>query len=202
MIVIVIVTIMLSPIYFGTSVQGRVINKWTGEPVEEAIVVVHSELRGLGHGELIEQINLAETVSNLDGQYKLSWWGPRLGSRFFAGIPKTDPQIIVYKPGYLPFYADNRLVNSSRFDLFHSEQNVELTPFEGGYEDYLPYANALGKNLRFLYWNLNCDWIQVRRLIVAADELNSVYNNLSVHTDIEPLSNLEQRMECDSLNGI
>src|SRR5207248_1171274 len=91
------------PFYSGAPIRGRVVDAETDEPLTGVHVVTETTLStGLFiHGEHVERLHVAETVTDASGDYELPAWGPKARPTF-SELHGGDPTLIYFKPGYRP----------------------------------------------------------------------------------------------------
>ncbi|HXC61029.1 MAG TPA: carboxypeptidase-like regulatory domain-containing protein, partial [Nitrospiria bacterium] len=88
-------------------IEGRVVNKETGEPVEGAVVVAQWILATPPEGKENDYWIVIETVTDAEGKYSIPGWGPE-GRPRSRWLDKYDPALEVFKPGYWPEGLANR----------------------------------------------------------------------------------------------
>jgi len=143
------------PFYSGAPVHGRVVDAETNEPLAGVYVVTQTILStGLFiHGEHVERLHVAETVTDANGDYHLPAWGPKARPPF-SELTGGDPALIYFKPAYRPEWRGNPMsplnedaVRTSRWD----GQTITLTRFRGTPAEW---AEMLERVQRTLAWGV------------------------------------------------
>lgn len=81
-------------VYRGESIEGRIVDAVTEQPVANAIVAAFWELRGNQvHPSVVGNLHAAETVTDGDGRYRLPAWGPKMTSSSY--VRDTEPTLVV-----------------------------------------------------------------------------------------------------------
>lgn len=85
--------------YIADPIDGRVLDKETGQPIESVVVVAEWILATPPEGDEKDFWVLIEAVTDNEGRYHIPGWGPktRPWSRW---LKDNDPALIVFKPGY------------------------------------------------------------------------------------------------------
>ena len=131
------------PVYFAKDISGQVVDGATGEPLEGVVIVAVWKLysEGIGSGGHGGAFNTLETVTDKEGRYRLSGWGPRPRPPF-AYLDYLDPEITVFKSNYYPESLANEVLgsaNRNRSVVRTSEWDgkmIKLRPFAGDWADY------------------------------------------------------------------
>lgn len=86
-------------VYWGEEIAGRVVDGQTGEPVSMATVVVVWNLYGGSvHGNTNGPWRISENVTDAEGNFRLSAWGPSIV--FWDGLHVASPTLIVAHADY------------------------------------------------------------------------------------------------------
>ena len=127
--------------YIAEPIDGRVLDKETGQPIEGAVVVANWELAKPPEGNTDAWV-IIETVTEADGRYHNPGWGPKTRP-WFRWFNHQDPALIVFKPGYWPESSDNRdpytFVGTNPPGAkvrksFWNGKDIRLVPFRVGQE--------------------------------------------------------------------
>jgi len=113
--------------YIAEPIDGRVLDKETGQPIEGAVVVANWELAKPPEGNTDAWV-IIETVTEADGRYHIPGWGPKTRP-WFRWFDHQDPNLIVFKPGY-----------------WHES-------YSNGDPYFLRGTNPPGAKIRKSYWN-------------------------------------------------
>lgn len=90
-------------LFSAKEMRGRVLDRETGDPLENAVVVATWMLTptaGLFHERYDGRLNIVETLTDARGEWKILGWGPKLLPPF-RKIDETMPEVGAYKPGYV-----------------------------------------------------------------------------------------------------
>jgi hypothetical protein len=181
--------------YSAEPIEGRVIDKDTGKPIEGVIVVAQWVLAKPPEGHEEDQWQVFEAVTDSEGRYHIPGWGPlpRPSNRWLTDY---DPEIVLFMPGYWPYNFPNNKVrggppfNPPKAPLRKSAFNkmdLDLYPFKIGEKispqlrnpNLNPYSNKevltdvewadqISALQILVYWNLNwptSEWKRIPGLI-------------------------------------
>ena len=156
------------PFYWAMPMQARVVDTDTGEPIEGAIVVARWILFGGFEGMDVGSMAIIETVTDKNGEFRFSWWGPRFRVPW-GRIQDFDPGLIIYKEDYRFRYLTNSLNSSKGYSPIRwsdwDGKTIELKIFEGGMEGYARHLGNLDILFRFI--GEQCNWKKVPHILVA-----------------------------------
>lgn len=95
--------------YSAEPIDGRVLDKETGQPVEGAVVVAQWILMGnFFHPDKVGgNLMVLEAITDADGRYHISGWGPK-SRPWFTWLEDDDPSFVVFKSGYWPNFEANK----------------------------------------------------------------------------------------------
>jgi hypothetical protein len=142
--------------YVAKPIEGRVVDKETGQPVQGAVVVAQWILATPPEGEEKDYFVVIETVTDAEGRYRIPGWGPQVRPRS-RWLDKYDPAIEVFKPGYWPEGLANRpagVVGAPGInprgtkvrEAYWNGKDIELIPFKIGeslgIKDLFPYETS------------------------------------------------------------
>jgi hypothetical protein len=159
--------------YSAEAIRGRVIDVKSKQPVEGVVVVAIWELRGgLEGGNILGAVQVLESVTDREGHYHFSAWGP-LKYTGRGTLDQTAPALVFFRKGYQATARSNTdphlhgirppYGRISRWD----GRTIELEALERNVE-------ATDRNWRTLRGNLlfvdiepkRCEWKRVPRLIL------------------------------------
>ena len=110
-----------------SDISGRVVDGSTGKPIEGALVVAQwTKPRGLPGMQYHDLHKIVETLTDKDGQFLLG------GT---SGFIVNQPEMIIYKEGYIPWRNDSIFPSSSIVKEHEWKNNVtyRLEAFTGEY---------------------------------------------------------------------
>lgn len=97
------------PVYLAAPTSARVVDKQTGEPLADVIVVAHWELEPVwGEGSPRGQMEVLETVTGPDGRFTLPGWGLRVRRTPLGYLGNYAPALVLFRPDYRHAFAVNR----------------------------------------------------------------------------------------------
>jgi hypothetical protein len=153
--------------YSAKSIQGRVVDAATGQPVAGVIVVAQWILTmpGTGAGP---RLQVLEIVTDTTGAYQFPAWGPKVNPRYpLSRLVASDPLIDFFLPGYTPRSVVNNF--SSTASLRASEwdgKTITLERFTGPDNEWVMTLMHLQN---FLGWGDEMDWRLVPRMTLALE---------------------------------
>ena len=166
--------VMTPSVWFSTEMQARVVTPG-GVPVAGAIVVANWNITGPWNGASLGQLEIAETVTDKDGQFRIPAWGPRFLSK---GVIMIDqPTVRIFKPGFIPVIVDNYEgvpMKAAEHNMVFRRQNqsIELTPFKGGLIEYESTLIEFDRSLGIIYDGADgCYWKKTPRLLLSLQDL-------------------------------
>lgn len=120
-------------VYNMQGMEGTVVDKATGEPLEGVMIVEVWEAGGGFEGHTVDYLPLRETETDSNGRYEF----PARGTRHIEGgfLKASTPRLIYFKPGYTFISKRNRYHPDRRFEFnrrsdWH-KKTIELEKFEG-----------------------------------------------------------------------
>src|SRR5258706_11496207 len=92
--------------YSADSLEARVVDAETKQPISGAVVVATWVLVGGEHPGRTEALVVKEAITDADGKFQFPAWGPVL--RPESGVLDVlDPEMVIVKAGYLLGVANN-----------------------------------------------------------------------------------------------
>lgn len=125
--------------YTALPIHGQVVDDVSGQPLAGVIVVaqwelVHEALPGLVNRDEGDRLKVVETITDRDGRYAITGWGP-LPRPAFRHLEHRDPSIVFFSPGHYPWMVTNELRGSYSRDAVRKSQwdgqTVRLRAFTG-----------------------------------------------------------------------
>lgn len=161
------------PVYYARSIEGRVVDAETGQPLKSVIITANWQLeRGTFGGNVpAGQIEVKETVTDTDGRFRFPAWGPQI--TFRGGLVYDDPQLLVFKPGYRFRELRNTLVSDYNTSWIRNSdwdgKTIELKKFEETIEAYENQFESFNDNLEHIAAENpeECGWKQIPSTIRA-----------------------------------
>jgi len=161
--------------YTAESIEAKVIDAETKQPLEGVVVVAHWELeRGTMGGNVpAGQLMVMEAVTDREGKFSFPGWGPKTVRDSF--LVDKDPRLLFFKSGYR-YLALRNEYNSSRELRTHlirrSEwrgKSIEMKPFKGMGEKYVEYFKDFNRELDLIISRKpeDCEWKKIPRTITA-----------------------------------
>lgn len=117
--------------YSAEPIEGRVLDRETGQPIEGAVVIAQWVLAKPLEGHETDHWITIEAATDAEGRYRIPGWGPKWRP-WFRWLTYYDPQLVIFKPGYWPLTLLN--------------EDPRTTPFNDA-------INPRGSKVRKSYWN-------------------------------------------------
>ncbi|MFN8544253.1 MAG: carboxypeptidase-like regulatory domain-containing protein [Candidatus Binatia bacterium] len=154
--------------YVGLPITATVVDAQTGKPIEGAIVVAIWQLYGgMEGGNWEGQAKVLETVSDANGRFHFSWWGPRIHTPL-GELTTRAPDLLLFARGYDPKRVRNA---DSRIGVLQaSDWNGKTIPMSSRTADSKAYAAQLEHFDPMELFYDSCGWQHAPRLLVALDE--------------------------------
>ena len=127
------------PMYSAKEIRGQILSADTGEPIEGAVIVAQWILfvGGIGHGGHNQVLHIAEVVTDKNGNYVISGWGPKLRPPL-TELDHYDPQLLVFKRGYKHQTLFNQIDRDSSTRVSDWDgKTIRLEKFSGTAEERL-----------------------------------------------------------------
>src|SRR3989304_3297455 len=87
--------------YIAEPIEGRVVDKETGQPIEGAVVVAQWILAKPLEGHSVDHWVVIEAITDTEGRYHIPGWGPKTRP-WNRWLSNYDPKLVVFKLGYWP----------------------------------------------------------------------------------------------------
>lgn len=147
----------------------RIMDAATGKPVPGAVMIEVWGNWGYGMegGNYKGPAKIIEAISDANGRIYFPSWGPSFV--FTSYIVSTDPQIILYKPGYRLFVSDNDVFKCRKEECKGAKSLPNKIRLTRDADNKI----AVSKNGKNLYQELRqqgiygCDWEYLPRLLVV-----------------------------------
>jgi hypothetical protein len=200
---------VLSGVFFIPRIEGKIIDKETGKPIHEAVIVVRRSIEYGLHYSHMGYLPLQETVSDENGMYKI----PEIGFILIRGhLDNLSPNLYIFSPGYKLAMLHNvvkfdregfrdgtehRWVQHSVWD----GKDIVLERHKGAQRQYVNHLLKFIRNILFEYDNKNrsseCSWIGLNVPIMlkhVEKELNR-YNE-SIESEIKVILLNQEKKNC------
>lgn len=189
---LIILILWWPPIYILLPLEGTVVDKETGEPIEGAIVVWRWELKTTNLHEAnlpYKTIVVGETVTDAQGRYRLSDWWPRLHfPPLITWLPSSEPSITVFKPGYETMgFKDGYDPGNTWYVFRHPKgygKEIELFKRDRYSTVYAKQVRSFDSHLRFLRSGDDCKWQKTPRILVAVYKEKEFFQANSIDVDL------------------
>lgn len=168
--------------YSFASIEARVVDEETGQPIEGAIVVANWQLEEATFHLTIKRdsLEIQETVTDRDGRFKLAGFTKVNATPYF--LKSRAPQIIIFKPNYRFYYYSAAYPMGEKAagmsgipqpDI--SGSTVKLKSFGSNREDYEDRFIGVGVDLDFAYSITGgatdkCAWTKAPMIIAAMEK--------------------------------
>jgi hypothetical protein len=195
--------------YSAESIQARVVDSETKQPLAGVNVVANWQLEGgLEGGTNLGQMMVMETVTDSAGQFRFPAWGPKAMPSGYplvyqnARLQDMDPQLLLFKSGYnyLALYNDKtwEQKRSTGLSVRTSDWNgktIEMRKFKGSLEGYagdLHFLKSFLEGVAILVPTAlprdYCGWKRIPLMILATHKQNEIFKTENVRTPFSPLS--------------
>lgn len=169
-VVLIIVGLVISAfvyrhLYTAPPVHGVVLDASTNKPLVNAVLVAvwYSQSPGF-HSSRDQLFDAQEVKTDQEGRFTIPGWKMKYLTRVFGSISSDEPQIIVYKYGYVPKKLQNFPRASRRHSFaieWHQESKIKLElsvgtmdekryTFESGIFAARIFFNCMGMRNKYL----------------------------------------------------
>jgi hypothetical protein len=175
------ITVLLAWSLFASShsappMEARIVAP-DGTPIAGAIVVASWSMRAAGSNFPVGPLAVGEAVTDVDGRFRIPGWGPRQARD--GSINIAEPQVRVFKPGFVPLVLDNfagvPMWSASSVIVFRFQnQNLTMAPFAGGLAEYEQVLDPLLNSLNVIFRTPvrdGCLWRETPRLLLSLEDL-------------------------------
>ncbi len=190
--------------YSAEAIEAKVIDADTKRPLEGVIVVAHWQLEHgtVGGNVPTGQLRVMETVTDKDGKFSFSGFGPETVWNSF--LVNEDPRLLLFKSGYRYESLANEY-NSSRELRTHpirrsvwSGRTIALKKFKGSGEEWARHLSFLKTSLGFAYNGNNCEWKQIPHMLVAQHKEMLRLNEKQIFNTLQPVERVSGQKKCGS----
>lgn len=164
--------ILTFPFYHIPPIAG-VVHDTTGVPIQDAVVIAmwFSQRPGF-HSPNQQLLDIQETTTDSTGQYSIAGWQLKFLPRFFASININQPELIVYKYGFVPnnFFNSRTKKNSDTHGFtidWNGPTTLTISSLEGSISERMATFESKRNLLRIIY---SCQWQKAERLLLEADK--------------------------------
>jgi len=180
-------------IYSGDEIHGWVIDSKTKQPIKDVVVVEIWKLRGGMHVDHTANIHIAETVTDENGYYEFSNWGPRF--TMSGWMDRSSPFLKFYKFGYLPAHRMNRIGGRPILDYSeseHSGKKIKLEKFEGVPKEYQKKLGSIYGILQTSHYrsSFDCVWVNIPMFTFEMIKVGEYFRKNRVGTGFPSLTSL------------
>ena len=185
-----IMFIRLPDTYSAVPITGRVVDAQTGSALSGAVVMAVWELRkgfGLEGTITAGALNIMEVLTDEEGHYELTAWGPlRRPTGTYLG--SEAPRLIIFKDGYFYFSRGNdyggtgqdRRRNNMQYSSWDGE-TIRLTRFAGPVEEYYQVLLSTYLDLAPVFDPTfgagPCDWTKLPEMVERFDRYYQELSN-------------------------
>ena len=172
--------------YSAESIEARVVDADTGQPVEGVVVDAFwllSQGSFGGGGVPPPPLQILETVTDKNGHFKFPAWGPipnRTSGTYFWG---KDPLLIFFKRGYDMSGHENRITGEPNEDRLRksdwNRQTIKVGKFKESMRAYADQVSFTEGDLQY-YVGHNCDWKRIPRMLAELYLLGQEFNRQGV----------------------
>jgi hypothetical protein len=152
--------------YRAEPIEATVVDAKSGLPIGGARVAAQWILVGPMENARFGTLMVMETVTDEKGQFAFPGWGPKEAPPL-QGLSYYDPQLIVFKPGYvLGSFANFDLENHG--EVRRSQWNGRAIPLEtysGSAEGYVAVLDRAGDVFDLLFAKDACDWKGIGKML-------------------------------------
>ncbi len=193
--------------YNVRGIEGKVIDKDTGKPLEGVMVVEAWEIYKPGlHGTSGGYLPLRETRTDSNGHYRLT----ARGTMHIDGgyLDETSPWLIYFKPGYRFTSVMNEIYPDRRFEFYRKSdwdgKTIEMEKLGDSLEeqakDLKRFVNVLSGFTSRGGW---CIWTGIPNTLSAMRQENISLNKKGVRSEVYILPPwvMDELRKCPSFDG-
>lgn len=161
--------------YSAAPIHARVVDSVTGAPIEGVNVVAAWIAKGgLEGGNIEGYVHVMEDVTNANGEFSFSAWGPKKWRN--GAIRDAAPLLIFFKSGYEASleYEWKHVVEPAPSHMVWSSNGkaVTLKRFRGDADEYAQRLIAIRTHIGYLTSSAQCTWRAVPKFLLAAVRLD------------------------------
>jgi len=157
--------------YSAEAIEARVIDADTKQPLEGVVVTANWQLEQgtVGGNVPVGQLMVMETVTDKEGRFSFSAWGPKTARESF--LVNDDPQLLLFKSGYdyqrlnNPYSSDRELRLRPMRHSVWNKRVIVMKAFKGTLDEYARQLSFFMTDVRFI--EDDCNWKTVPKLIMA-----------------------------------
>ena len=175
-------------IYSAQEITATVVDADSKDPIEGVNVVAHWAVRGgINYGATVGYVNVMETVTDKNGQFHFSGWGPK-PNLHLGEIRQKAPALMLFKSGYRYTAVENGggSLNAAPSTMTSDWNNrtIAMQRYVGSAPDYEAGFISLmtdTDNLeRYGYWSdiprFLCALARENKSLAASEVRNSLYS--------------------------
>ena len=179
-------------LYSAQSIEARVVDAETEQPIKDVIVVAHWQLMGgLEGGNPVGQLMVMEALSDEQGRFYFPAWEKWHWGQGWLG--DEDPELIIFKSDFryisvtnseytrpLKYRDARKPSGSSKRISFWNGETIRMERFKGNAQEYAQHVYTLG---RALYWarrGEQCEWQQIPQMLVAIHRLSEQFDSQNI----------------------
>jgi hypothetical protein len=178
-VIVLVAALMATPLvgcaatYRADAIEGTVVDAETSAPIEGVIVLAHWELNHRINGVPIEQVEIMEAVTAVNGRYSFPAWGPRVVLTS-GNMRYNSPGIVLFKPGYKSAGFSNLYYTTEGTEkFFYNQKTLKLERFKGSPAEYAKHLSSLSSSLESVgyrpgdYSGDYCGWKRFPKMLGA-----------------------------------
>lgn len=188
--------------YVIEPMEARIVDAETKQPIEGVVVVAHWELEHgtVGGNVPSGQLKVMESVTNKDGRFAFSGFGPETVWDSF--LVNKDPELIIFKSGYEYRRLLNRYISDRELRTRRERRSdwngkiVELKLFKGMMEEYARRLTSLEISLGFAYRGDNCEWKSAPRMVASLFKEEVILSQKRISNSLSKITSLPRQEQC------
>lgn len=193
--------------YSAEAIEGWVVDGETKKPLEGVIATANWQLEigTVGGNVPAGQMMVMETVTDKNGRFYFSGWGPKRRPRgdfsLLASRPHLvhrDPQLLLFKRGYRYHRLQNKVVTDyNKGPLRKSDWNgkaIELKKFTGSAEEYARSFERFNNELGHIVADNpeHCYWKDIPRTVMSMQRQRELLEKKGINP--HTLSTIDERL--------
>lgn len=192
----------LPNIYSGNELNGIVLDADTNEPLKDIVVVAAWKLEGGYHGEFSGYLHIEETLTDHNGAYHFSKWGPKTSLE--GTLSDYSPVLHFYKFGYLYKSYSNKDAPFAIKNDANSQQGenvIMIQAHSGSAKDYRNHSFSIHNLIMLTSLDYKCIWAAVPRYTAEIVKTGDYFRSKNVSTSIPNIQSLPDN-ECNDGKSI